>query len=73
MLPTKLVIERFQFKGDLSERNHYMDNPHWINVKGFFSFTKKSQLNKSFGDMAKVGIPDSWASCFTDPGIPFLE
>lgn len=44
MLPTKLVIERFQFKGDLSEINHYMDNPYWINVKGFFSFTKKSQF-----------------------------
>lgn len=41
MLPTKLVIERFRFKGDLSEINHYMDNLHWINVKGFFHLLNK--------------------------------
>lgn len=28
---------------------------------------------KGFGDIARVAIPDSWASCFIDPGIPFLS
>lgn len=29
--------------------------------------------NKGFGDIARVAIPDSQASCFIDPGIPFLS
>lgn len=42
---TKLVIEKFQFKRDLSEINHNMNNPHWTNKVGFFfPFTKRSVL-----------------------------
>lgn len=45
MSPAKLVIERFQFKEDLSEIYHSMDNPQWINIKCFFScLLKKSVL-----------------------------